>query len=305
MSKNQKMKVCRNCNIPIAANAKICPSCGIKCRKPLYKRTWVMILIMFAVVGIIGFIGVNGSRKKYKKVEYRWPTSETVSLIPQPQSKYGKINSERKDYFSIDIYDMTNEQFEDYIDECKERGFTVDYTRLDGYYSAEDAEGFELRVYYDQKEKEMNIMLSAPTAESSESSEAEEPGESHKNEVEESKEENSTEKDTAESSSADEGSAEENSNEADKLVNGMRPEFKEAMDSYEAFYDEYCEFMKKYKENPTDWELLTAYTDMAQKLIDMDEKFAEWEEKDLNSAEVKYFAEVSGHITQKLLEAAQ
>ncbi len=34
---------------------------------------------------------------------------------------------------------------------------------------------------------------------------------------------------------------------SDELVDGMRPEFKAAMDSYEEFYDDYCELMKKYE----------------------------------------------------------
>lgn len=48
----------------------------------------------------------------------------------------------------------------------------------------------------------------------------------------------------------------EESDTEEELVDGLRPEFKEAMDSYEAFYDEYCAFMKKYMKNPTDLKLL-------------------------------------------------
>ncbi len=33
----------------------------------------------------------------------------------------------------------------------------------------------------------------------------------------------------------------------DMQVNGMRKDFKEAMDSYEVFINEYVEFMKKYQ----------------------------------------------------------
>lgn len=43
-----------------------------------------------------------------------------------------------------------------------------------------------------------------------------------------------------------------------ELVDGMRPEFKEEMDNYEAFYDEYCDIMKKYVENPSDRNYLLA-----------------------------------------------
>lgn len=89
------------------------------------------------------------------------------------------------------------------------------------------------------------------------------------------------------------------------LVDGMRPEFKEAMDSYEAFYDKYCDFMKKYNENPTDLELITQYTGMLQELTDMETKFAAWQGEDLNTAELKYYTEVTTRVTQKLLDVAQ
>lgn len=86
------------------------------------------------------------------------------------------------------------------------------------------------------------------------------------------------------------------------LVDGMRPEFKEAMYSYEAFYDEYCEIIKKYTENPSDVELLADYTDMLSKAAEMTEKFDAWENNDLNSAELKYYLDVNNRVTKKLLE---
>lgn len=47
----------------------------------------------------------------------------------------------------------------------------------------------------------------------------------------------------------------------ENLVDGMRPEFKEAMDAYEAFFDDYCDFMKKFNESPDDLSLLGEYTE--------------------------------------------
>lgn len=82
----------------------------------------------------------------------------------------------------------------------------------------------------------------------------------------------------------------------------MRPEFKEAMDSYEAFYDEYCEFMKKYNANPTDTELISSYSDIMTEMVEMTEKFEAWEENDLNTAELKYYIEVNNRVAQKLVE---
>ena len=110
----------------------------------------------------------------------------------------------------------------------------------------------------------------------------------------------------------DAGTNEENStsnetsnNESNGLVDGMRPEFKDAMDRYEAFYDEYCDFMKKYKANPTDMTLLGEYTNMVSKLADMDAKFNAWDESTMNAVELKYYAEVNNRVVQKLLEVSQ
>ena len=86
------------------------------------------------------------------------------------------------------------------------------------------------------------------------------------------------------------------------LVDGMRPEFKEAMDSYEAFYDEYCEFMKAYSENPYDLTLLGQYAEIVEKATEAEEAFEEWDSDDLNSTELQYYMEVTARIAQKLAE---
>ncbi len=90
-----------------------------------------------------------------------------------------------------------------------------------------------------------------------------------------------------------------------ETASDIRPAFKEAMDSYEAFYDEYCAFMKKYSENPTDMTLLGEYAGMMSKSTEMTQKFDAWNSEDLNEAELTYYLEVSGRVAQKLLECAQ
>lgn len=84
--------------------------------------------------------------------------------------------------------------------------------------------------------------------------------------------------------------------------NGIRTEFKEAMDSYEAFYKEYCDFMKTYNENPNDWKLLAEYAKMLLKLNDMNTAFEAWNEEELNDEELKYYLDVNNRVAQMLLE---
>ena len=83
---------------------------------------------------------------------------------------------------------------------------------------------------------------------------------------------------------------------------GIRPEFKEAMDAYEAFYDEYCDILKKYYANPTDTSLLTEYTELMKKAVDVDSAFAKWENEDLNNEELKYYLDVNNRVMKKLLD---
>ena len=85
----------------------------------------------------------------------------------------------------------------------------------------------------------------------------------------------------------------------------IRKEFKDAMDSYEDFFDEYVAIMNKYAENPGDMSILADYTKYIGEYAQMMKDFEDWEDKDMNAAELAYYIEVQGRITKKLLEVAQ
>ena len=86
---------------------------------------------------------------------------------------------------------------------------------------------------------------------------------------------------------------------------GLSDEFKEAMDSYEQFVDEYVAFMKKCKENPTDLSLLTEQAAYIGKLAERVKDFEAWGSKELTLAERAYFVEVQIRVAKKLLEVTQ
>ena len=86
--------------------------------------------------------------------------------------------------------------------------------------------------------------------------------------------------------------------------NSISAEFKAAMDSYEAFFDEYVVIMKKYKDNPMDLSILADYANYMGQYADMMQKFEKWENEDLNAAELAYYIDVQARITKKLLEVA-
>ncbi len=49
-----KMKKCKTCSKEIAINAKLCPECGDRNKKPIYKRAWFMVLAFILVLGAMG-----------------------------------------------------------------------------------------------------------------------------------------------------------------------------------------------------------------------------------------------------------
>lgn len=91
---------------------------------------------------------------------------------------------------------------------------------------------------------------------------------------------------------------------ASESIDGMRPEFKEAMDAYEAFYEEYCEFMISYKENPTDTDLLLKYSELLTNVEEIEKAFEEWDEAEMNDVELKYYLDVTNRVMKMLVDVS-
>ncbi len=222
--------------------------------------------------------------------ELQWPTSGVAATLPVPKSTVGTIQSESSDRFYVYVGDTPIEEYNAYVNECSEKGFSIDYEKGETYYRANHADGYHISLSY-----RGNSVMSVEVEKSKEddASSVENGSADEEESVVEEKE------DTPDT----EGVATENENA--ELVNGMRPEFKEAMDSYESFYNEYCDFLKKYSENPADLTLLAEYADMMSEAAEMDKKFGEWEDGDLNETELSYCLEVEARIAKKLADTVQ
>ena len=152
MSKQPKMSVCRNCNAPIGKNARICPSCGAKNTKPFYQKWWFVLLIIIIIISLIGSMNRN------KKEKFDWKDVELSDQLPKPKSNVGKVSSDSEDDCYIYVGKTSEDDFNTYIDECIEAGFSEDYQRGDYFYTASDATGNKLSVNY-QGNKVMTVQL--------------------------------------------------------------------------------------------------------------------------------------------------
>lgn len=85
---------------------------------------------------------------------------------------------------------------------------------------------------------------------------------------------------------------------------GLRPEFKQAMDEYEQFFDEYCDFMRKYAVSDDSLSMIGDYLRMLEQYTQTMESLEQIGDWDLNAAERSYYAETFARIMQKLAAVA-
>ena len=85
---------------------------------------------------------------------------------------------------------------------------------------------------------------------------------------------------------------------------GIRPEFKKSMESYEAFFDEYVEFMNAYAKDPTNLPLLGKYASIMSKYEKYMNELSSIDETQLSKEEDKLFIETQLRISNKLANVA-
>lgn len=114
---------------------------------------------------------VSGARKKAApaaalEIECKaisWPKTNIGIRLPTPESTTGGNFIEDDDMLSIDVCDTNDEQYAAYIDAVLEKGFTVDYSRSDGWFSGETKDGYSVTISRDESNKDiMSISLYGP-----------------------------------------------------------------------------------------------------------------------------------------------
>lgn len=237
-----------------------------------------------------------------------WPTGTAGYLLPEPSSTIGKFNYEHDTNFSVYIGDISKEEYDEYVTDCVDYGFDVDYDKGENYYRAYNEDGYYLSLSYEGNNI-MLIRIDEPEKGAGAVVDAENAGqettiqETGKTEEKGSVTESKPEETTAESKVEEQKPAADSGN-ATVGEDGLRKDFKEAMDSYEAFMNEYCDFMEKYSKNPTDAGLMADYMSYMEKYDDFTKKFDQWGGENLNDAELAYYIDVQTRVYDRLAEAA-
>lgn len=212
--------------------------------------------------------------------EITWPTSAIAQLLPVPEDlSNGVISSDREDYLSVYLGKLSKDDYQSYVEQCKEKGFTVDYSSSDDYYFANNSEGYRLSVDYDVDRRMMDVSVSTPVETTPTPEATPEPTET-----------------TTEEPTTDDTSSEE-----------VDPDFKATMDSYETTINNYCNFMEKYNNaGPEDTAAMLAdYTSYLQQYTETIDGLNSIDQDSLSVADLAYYTEINGRISQRLLEVGQ
>ena len=84
-----KLIQCKHCGATIAKNAKVCPQCGGKNKKPLFLRGWFVVLVVLALLGGVGGkCASKSSDAQQTKTETKTSTTKpTITVLQKNTSK--------------------------------------------------------------------------------------------------------------------------------------------------------------------------------------------------------------------------
>ncbi len=75
-----KIVKCKTCNEEMAANAKACPKCGAKNKKPFYKKWWFWAIIGIVVIAIGTSGNDSGNSNSEQNTETKQETSQAETI---------------------------------------------------------------------------------------------------------------------------------------------------------------------------------------------------------------------------------
>lgn len=170
-----------------------------------------------------------------------WPNTDLTKLIPVPESNLGKIEKNDEDGFIVYLGKMSKESMKNYINLCKEKGFSTEVKEGDTYYSAQNNNGYKVNVEYignntikvriEKLENETNLANNSKT-------------ESNNNE-----DSNSTNNENkVENTNDDEISQSQIEEKDDILTIDNCPELANILTNNHVSNQEYIEFFNKYKD---------------------------------------------------------
>ncbi len=90
---------------------------------------------------------------------FNWTDKEIGNDVPKPQADVVVVKSDYGTSYSFEILGWKIEDFNAYVNECKNSGFTVDEHEYSGYFSAKNENGCDISAHYDEDDFSVSVYL--------------------------------------------------------------------------------------------------------------------------------------------------
>ena len=120
-----------------------------------------IILVLFILLVII-VIGGGALFSKASGEKIKWDDIVMGGILPEPPAKKGKIHFNSSEELWVDINNVSEKQFDEYIGECKNYGFTVDAEKDSTTYEAYNEDGYKLSLMHSSYGEKLTIELDVP-----------------------------------------------------------------------------------------------------------------------------------------------
>ena len=93
---------------------------------------------------------------------YQWASSELGNKLPKPDVKVVENHIDSAEIFTFEAFGLSPKQFDAYVEQCKQMGYTVQAQGHDNTYMAKDAEGYEIYLWFDDDKYSMRCSVKTP-----------------------------------------------------------------------------------------------------------------------------------------------
>lgn len=127
-------------------------------------KSWLhFVALALAVVLLIPYVSLFGANRNVPEdaENFSWADIVLGTVIPEPESNLGEIIGNTNESLFICVYRTSAVEYSEYVDACKEKGFTVEADQSEISYSAYNADGYELSLFYDESKEVMDISVDA------------------------------------------------------------------------------------------------------------------------------------------------
>lgn len=122
----------------------------------------ILVIIVVAIIAIASIgtaINNHAKQAEYDNQTFEWPTSGLATLLPEPSTDKGAINSNSDTYLYVELRGCNESDYTDYLEQCKMAGFTIEPSTTSTSYYAYDEDGNRLGLALYTSNSELSITL--------------------------------------------------------------------------------------------------------------------------------------------------